>query len=270
MKKLHVDRGHFTVGSTLREALKGFWHPEITLAAQQVIAECTECQLMKSPHPALPDLKQIAPQPPLTRWAIDLTAVDSVPILVAIEYVTGWVEAEVMPNQQFGSTLPLLTRIVDIFGTPREWISDNAGCFAGEQALGWHKLENALSTVHFDSTPQGYSSCQVGRLHEKAGQCRQHLRLHPADRDYIAGPGGPHEASRVGKSVCYPPPHGQLRCQLCAMGVPSQNSRSDTCTTEAYVLSQAMFYLTLQHQSSHQTTVIHMSSISIATSFSSS
>jgi len=138
-KKLHLDRGHATVGSTLREALEEFWHPEITLAVQQVIAECTECQLTNSPHPALPDLNPIAPLLPLTRCAIDFTSVDSVPILVAIEYVTGWVKAEVTPSQHVESTLPLLERIVDVFGIPQEWISDNAGCFAGEAAVGWHR-----------------------------------------------------------------------------------------------------------------------------------
>jgi len=138
-RKTHFDFGHATVGSTTRQVAYRYWHPELVLAAQQAVAECPECQLMKKPDPALPDLNPITPPAPLTRWAIDFTTVGGVPILVAVEYATGWVEAEVTPDMTFNSTIPLMTRIVDTFGAPREWISDNAGCFTGEQASAWHR-----------------------------------------------------------------------------------------------------------------------------------
>lgn len=93
---------------------------------------------MKKPDPTLPTLTLIVPPQPLTRWAIDFTSIDSVPILVAVEYATGWVEAEITPDQTFSSTIPLLIRIHNTFGAPREWISDNAGCFDGTEAKAWH------------------------------------------------------------------------------------------------------------------------------------
>lgn len=96
--KVHRDYGHATVGSTVRQMTHCFWHPELVLAAQQAVIECSDCQLMKKLNPALPDFNPITPPPPLMRWAIDFTFVDSVPILVAVEYVTGWVLAQVIPD----------------------------------------------------------------------------------------------------------------------------------------------------------------------------
>lgn len=204
VRKLHMTHGHATVGSTLREALKEYWHPEITLAVQQVVAECKECQLMKTPNPALPDLNPIAPPAPLTRWAIDFTSVDGVPILVAIEYVTGWVETEVTPDQRFESTLPLLERIVDTFGTPNEWISDNAGCFAGEAALAWHHQHGSKLRPVTPVRPRGN-----GKVEKANGDLKRVIL-----REWLANPNRDIKASvrratmlynRIPKSSGYSP-----------------------------------------------------------------
>lgn len=55
------------MGVTLRQLLTNYWHPEITLVARQILAECSQCQLMQRPDPSLPDLYPILPPPPLTR-----------------------------------------------------------------------------------------------------------------------------------------------------------------------------------------------------------
>lgn len=60
-KNAHHDLAHSTVGTTLRHLLSQYWHPEITLATHQVIAECPNCQLMHRPDPTLPDLNPILP-----------------------------------------------------------------------------------------------------------------------------------------------------------------------------------------------------------------
>ena len=88
------------------------WHPELVRAAQQIIAECRECQLIKKPSQILPDLKPDIPPPPLFRWAIDFTTVAGHNILVAVEYATGFVETDVTENHRFLSTTPILKRIV--------------------------------------------------------------------------------------------------------------------------------------------------------------
>ncbi|KAI0992919.1 hypothetical protein K3495_g15265, partial [Podosphaera aphanis] len=137
-KNAHFDLAHASVGTTLRHMLTQYWHPEIILTVQQVIAECPQCQLMRRPDNTLPDLQPIIPPPPLTRWAIDFTAFNGINLLVAVEYATGWIEVERTNGQTFVDTISLLTRICQTFGSPLEWISDNAGCFSGTEAKEWH------------------------------------------------------------------------------------------------------------------------------------
>lgn len=50
--------------------------------------EDRECQL-KKPSSTLRDLNPNNPAPPLTRWAVDFTSDDQVPIFVAVEYANG-------------------------------------------------------------------------------------------------------------------------------------------------------------------------------------
>jgi hypothetical protein len=72
-KSTYLQHGHATVGAIQRLLAIKFWHPESTLAVQQMLAKCPSCQLIKPPDPALPNLVSIIPPPPLTQWAIDYT-----------------------------------------------------------------------------------------------------------------------------------------------------------------------------------------------------
>lgn len=146
-RRVHTDNGHSTVGTTVRLLTCLSWHPELVLAAQQACVECPQCQLMRKPNPALPDLTPTLPPPPLTRWAIDYTAVGSFNILVMVEYATGWLETAVTPGMTFTDTVPLLDRVHATFGYPRELITDNAGCFAGTAAREYHSRPDRRTKV---------------------------------------------------------------------------------------------------------------------------
>lgn len=154
-RRIHKEHGHATVGVCMREAAYQYWHPELALAAQQACVECPQCQLMKKPDSALPDLQPTVPPQPLTRWAIDFTAFNDIPILVAVEYATGWVEVDVTTDMTFASTLPLLNRICHRFGAPREWISDNASCFKGREAQAYHAKHGSQVFNITPSRPRG-------------------------------------------------------------------------------------------------------------------
>jgi hypothetical protein len=99
-KSIHLQHGHATVGATQRLLATKFWHSESILAVQQMLAKCPNCQLMKPPNPALPNLVPIIPPPPLTRWAIDHTFWNGSVLLVMVEYATGWVKTIVAPNKK--------------------------------------------------------------------------------------------------------------------------------------------------------------------------
>ncbi|KAI1004419.1 hypothetical protein K3495_g3793 [Podosphaera aphanis] len=148
--RVHEDQGHASIGTTMREAERKFWHPELTLAAHEAIVNCQSCQLMKPPDPALGNLTPIKPTPPLTRWGIDHTQIGSQILLHAIEYATGWLESRLVPNADFVNTIPLLMYIIHTFGTPRQVISDNARCFTGSEA---RLFQSAHNLVFTQSTP---------------------------------------------------------------------------------------------------------------------
>jgi hypothetical protein len=88
-KSIHLQHDHATVGATQRLLVTKFWHPESTLAVQQVLAECPSCQLMKPLDPAFPNLVPIIPPSPFIRWVIDHTFWNGSVLLIMVEYATG-------------------------------------------------------------------------------------------------------------------------------------------------------------------------------------
>lgn len=174
LRKIHHDQGHPTVGVLTRDALRQFWHPEITLAAQQVTLECPTCQLMKKPDPSLPDLQPIIPPTPLTRWAIDHTSISQSKILVAVEYATGWAEAQFVPSVQFTDTIPMIERIGTTFGYPKEWISDNAGAFNSHEAREWHQQHGSVVRPITPIRPRGNGKVEKANGDIKRIMLREH------------------------------------------------------------------------------------------------
>lgn len=88
----------FRVARTLFDDL----YSQVTPALQSLdtaVAQLSRDIAIREPAAAmLLTLTPILPPQPLTRWAIDFTTVDGVNILVAVEYATHWVKAEVTPN----------------------------------------------------------------------------------------------------------------------------------------------------------------------------
>ncbi|POS82548.1 hypothetical protein EPUL_005935, partial [Erysiphe pulchra] len=155
VKLLHENLGHASVGTTMREASLRYWHPELILAIYEVIRNCRSCQLMKPPDPSLGNLRPIQPAPPLTRWGMDHTQIGQKILLNAIEYATGWLESRIVPNANFENTVPLLLFIFHTFGKPKQIISDNAGCFSGNEAKRFQEKHNFTMAHTTPNRPQG-------------------------------------------------------------------------------------------------------------------
>ncbi|KAI0997543.1 hypothetical protein K3495_g10645 [Podosphaera aphanis] len=139
--KIHEKLGHASIGITLRELQQNFWHPNISLAANEAVRLCKTCQLMKKPDPAPLNLTPISPPQPLTRWAIDHTGPggpNQYLLLNAIEYATGWgtTAIKITPQrprgngkveQANGILKNILNRLVlDMPGTTYSTILDHA------------------------------------------------------------------------------------------------------------------------------------------------
>lgn len=109
---------------------------------------------MSPPDLSLGDLRPIQPAPPLTRWGIDHTQVGPKILLNAVEYATGWLESRIVPNADFANTVPLLLHIIHTFGTPKQVISDNAGCFSGTEAKQFQRDHGFTATHTSAGRPQ--------------------------------------------------------------------------------------------------------------------
>jgi hypothetical protein len=66
-RNAHYALSHGSAGAMQQKLDTAFWHPELVLAVQQTVAECSYYQLMKKPNVILPNLVPIKPPPPLTR-----------------------------------------------------------------------------------------------------------------------------------------------------------------------------------------------------------
>jgi hypothetical protein len=159
-KSTHLQHGHATVGATQRLLATKFWHPESTLAVQQMLAERPSCQLMKPPDPALPNLVPIIPPPPLIRWAIDHTFWNGSVLLAMVEYATGWIEAIVAPNKEWEHTLLLLTFVQHRFDASRELVSDRANKFSGDTATNWQRIHGTRMLPTSSMRPRGHGKVE--------------------------------------------------------------------------------------------------------------
>lgn len=147
IKKFHEEQGHASIGTTMHDASRKFWHPESILAAYEVIQTCRSCQLMKPPDSIIGNFTPIQPAPPLTRWGIDHTSIGPQTLLHAIEYATGWLESRLVTATDFQNTLPLLMHIINNFGAPKQLIGDNAGFFSGVEARQFYS-KHGIKVTH--------------------------------------------------------------------------------------------------------------------------
>jgi hypothetical protein len=138
-KLAHYKLGYGSAGATQRRMSTAYWHPELVLTMQQMLAECPQCQLMKKPDPALPNLNPILPPTSPTRWAIDHTFWKGKIVFVMVEYSTSWVKAEFVPGKNWAYIFLMLTRVQNRFSLFYELVSDNANEFSGPAAKKWHK-----------------------------------------------------------------------------------------------------------------------------------
>lgn len=76
-------------------------------------------------------------------------------LLNAIEYATGWLESRIVLNTNFENTIPLSLYIFHTFGKLKQIISDNAGCFAINEAKRFQEKHHFTIAHTTPIQPQG-------------------------------------------------------------------------------------------------------------------
>lgn len=139
--------GHGAGSKTAFKALEcGFWWPTLHKDAKTFVTSCDRCQRAGgiSKRHEMPQ-QMILEVEPFDVWGIDfmgpfVNSFGNLYILVAVDYVTKWVEAIASPTSDHKVVLKLLQHnIFPRFGVPRVVISDGGSHFAKKQ------LENLLA-----------------------------------------------------------------------------------------------------------------------------
>ncbi|KAL2252577.1 UNVERIFIED_CONTAM: hypothetical protein Sindi_0052400 [Sesamum indicum] len=117
----------------------GYFWPSIKNDAKQLVIKCEKCQKHSTliHHPAEPLTTMLSPYP-FAQWGIEIVGPFFLSpgqmkfLLVAIDYFTKWVEAELLVRITKKEVMKFIWRnIICRFGLPREIIFDNGQQFQG-------------------------------------------------------------------------------------------------------------------------------------------
>jgi len=149
--------GHFGVTRTAAKVLQaGFYWPTLFKDAHRFVSACDSCQRTGniSRKHDMP-LTNILVCEVFDVWGIDFmgpfpSSYGNKYILVAVDYVSKWVEASALPTNDARIVCKFLKRIFTRFGTPRAIISDRGTHFCNAQM---EKLLSKYGVTHKLATP---------------------------------------------------------------------------------------------------------------------
>ncbi|BAB02630.1 retroelement pol polyprotein-like [Arabidopsis thaliana] len=155
--------GHFATFKTVSKILQaGFWWPTMFKDAQEFVSKCDSCQRKDN----ISRINEM-PQNPIVEveifdvWGIDFmglfpSSYGNKYILVAIDYVSKWVEAIAIPTNDAKVVLKLFKTIIfPRFGVPRVVISDGGKHFINkvfENLLKKHGVKHKVATPYHPQT----------------------------------------------------------------------------------------------------------------------
>ncbi|KAG7559312.1 hypothetical protein ISN45_Aa05g009070 [Arabidopsis thaliana x Arabidopsis arenosa] len=155
--------GHFATFKTVSKVLQaGFWWPTMFKDAQQFISRCDSCQRKGNIS-----RRNEMPQNPILEveifdvWGIDFmgpfpSSYGNKYILVAVDYVSKWVEAIASPTNDSRVVLKMFKTIIfPRFGIPRVVISDGGTHFINkvfENLLKKHGVKHKVATPYHPQT----------------------------------------------------------------------------------------------------------------------
>jgi hypothetical protein len=141
--------GNFADHRTGHKILQmGYYWPSIFRDARKYIQTCDSCQRMGKLGQAdeIP-LKAQAVTEPFERWALDFVGPfnpksnQKAYILVAINYMTKWVEEEALPNATEEVVIKFIFKLFVRYGLPREVITDGGSQFTA------HRITTTLKII---------------------------------------------------------------------------------------------------------------------------
>ncbi|GKA18508.1 reverse transcriptase domain-containing protein [Tanacetum coccineum] len=155
-------RGHHGPNYATKNVFdSGFYWPTIYRNAQDMVTHCDACQ-----RQGKISQKDVMPQNPIQNvetfdvWGIDFmgpfpSSSGNQYILVAVDYVSKWVEAKALPTNDARVVVRFLKQLFSRFGTPRAIINDRGTHFCNDQfakVLAKYGVKHQLSTSYHPQT----------------------------------------------------------------------------------------------------------------------
>ena len=154
--------GHHGREKTLARLTSRFYWKGMDKSVSAYVASCPFCQLYKSWGG--PPEGKLCPIPPPKRtfqiWGLDhlgpfkVTESRKDHIIVAVDYLTKWVEAEAVPSTAAGPVIKFLEKIFFRHGFPQRLISDRGPAFGSQEFAAFVKRWNITHTVASAEHPQ--------------------------------------------------------------------------------------------------------------------
>ncbi|GKB23355.1 reverse transcriptase domain-containing protein, partial [Tanacetum coccineum] len=180
-------RGHHSANITARKVFDaGFFWPTIYQDAHSMIKSCDACQRQgQISH------RDEMPQNAIQVWEIfDVWGVDFMGpfpssrgnkyILVAIDYLSKWVEAKALPTKDARVVVKFLKSLFSRFGAPRAIISDRGTHFCNDKfdkVMSKYGVTHRLSTAYHPQTSD-YRKLQLNELHELRDQAYENSLIY--------------------------------------------------------------------------------------------
>nr|GFC27610.1 reverse transcriptase domain-containing protein [Tanacetum cinerariifolium] len=155
-------RGHYGANYTTKKVFDlGFYWPSIYKDAFELVKRCDSCQRQgkvsqkdEMPHNFIQICKNF------DVWGIDLmrsfpSSKGNKYILVAVDYLSKWVEAKALPTNDARVVVKFLKSLFSLFGTPKAIISDRGTYFCNDQfsrVMAKYGVTHRLSTAYHPQT----------------------------------------------------------------------------------------------------------------------
>ncbi|XP_055959726.1 uncharacterized protein LOC130014813 [Mercurialis annua] len=160
--------GHYGSSRTAARVLEsGFFWPTLFRDAKDFVGHCDRCQrvgnISKRDEMPLTSIQEVEI---FDVWGIDFMGPFPMShgklfILVCVDYVSKWVEAEALPTNDAKVVLSFLKHLVNRFGTPRVIISDGGSHFCNRQFDALMKKYNVHHRVATPYHPQTSGQVEV-------------------------------------------------------------------------------------------------------------
>ena len=149
---LHI--GHLGIERTKVNARGTMYWPNINTDIENMVANCTECQIYRNKIENETLLQHTVPEKPWTKVATDLFDCFNQNYLILVDYTSKYFEVCQLQNLTSEEVITKMKSSFSRFGIPEEIVSDNGSQYASREFREFAKIYNFRHTTSSPEYPQ--------------------------------------------------------------------------------------------------------------------